>query len=73
MTELKLKMLYAKNKDEIEEARKHIGEYVLSGCDYFDLLGSTGKLVEVGEDDFKVNINGHYYFSPCIAFIDMVI
>lgn len=73
MTELKLKMLYAKNKDEIEEARKHIGEYVLSGCDYFDLLGSTGKLVEVGEDDFKVNINGTYYLSPCIAFIDMVV
>ena len=45
MTELKLKMLYAKNKDEIEEARKHIDEYVLSGCDYFDLLDSTGKLV----------------------------
>lgn len=73
MTELKLKMLYAKNKDELEEARKHIGEYVLSGCDYFDLLGSTGELVEVGEDDFKVYMNGYDYFSPCIAFIDMVV
>ena len=73
MTELKLKMLYAKNKDEIEEAREHIGEYVLSGCDYFDLLGSSGMLVDVEEDFFKINKNGKYYISPCIAFIDMVI
>jgi hypothetical protein len=73
MIELKLKMLYAKNKDDIEEGRKHIHQYVLSGCDYFDLLGSTGELVEVKEDCFKVNINGKNYFSSCIAFIDMVV
>ena len=73
MTELKLKMLYSHNKDDVEEARKHVGEYILSGCDYFDLLGSTGKLVEVGEDYFKVAINEKYYFSSCIAFIDMVV
>lgn len=73
MTELKLKMLYAKNEDEIEEARKHIGEYVFSGCDYFDLIGTSGKLIAVTENSFEIESSGKTLISPCIAFIDMAV
>lgn len=73
MTELKLKMIYSHNKNDNEEAKKHIGEYVLFGCDYFDLIGTSGKLIDVTEDSFNVESSGKIFISSCIAFIDMVV
>lgn len=75
MTLLTLKMVYSHNKDEREEARKHIGDYVLSGCDYFDLLGSPGMLINVTEDSFQVQDCGQTKITDCgcIAFLDMVV